>query len=232
VEPATDKEVKVTKPKKKADKEVVEIPSDKEVKVTKPKKKADKEVVDTPTDKEVKVAKVIKLKKKAAIEPPQPVVEATELIKQELIEPNKDHVQSYDTDLESSIKQKLEKTKKHWLLIVENIHNCHLELEKWENEKSKTVKELKDLLDQLQTDDNKVKGFMIDNKVTTTNIKNDIIPIDSDSSDSESNDESSDSDEKQTLLTKKGKTKTLIKTTKGNTKNIKLINNDSGSESD
>ena len=92
---------------------------------------------------------------------------------------------------------------------------------------------MKELLDLLTTDDTKNKGFIIDNKIQTTNIKNDIIPIDSDSTSDDESDEStdSDSDEKQTL-TKKTKPKTVIKTTKGNSKNLKLVNNESDTDSD
>jgi hypothetical protein len=67
-------------------------------------------------------------------------------------------------------------------------------------------------------------------------VKNDIISIKNDSiSESESCDESDDSeseDMKPLLINKSSKTKTIIKTTKGNSKAPKLSINDSESDSD
>jgi hypothetical protein len=104
-------------------------------------------------------------------------------------------------------------------------------------EKENVVKVLKDMLDKLQSpNDTQLKGFFIDNKVQLNGVKNDIISIKNDSiSESESCDESDDSeseDMKPLLINKSSKTKTIIKTTKGNSKAPKLSINDSESDSD
>jgi len=224
---------KITKSKKKA--EVVESiePTtekvDEPIKVTKPKKEVKVKKVETeetikPTTEETikptKAKKEVKAKKSETTDMQQYVKETIKQPESNIF-----------SDPETYIKEKLEETKTHWLSIVDNIHKCNLELEKLEIEKNKTVKELKELLDKLQTDDPKLKGFMIDNKIHTTSIKNDIIPVDCEST-SESDVSESESDEKHTLLTKKDKQKSIIKTTKGNAKNIKLVTNDSESDSD
>jgi hypothetical protein len=255
VEPV-EKETKTTKSKKKeiepVDPEVKDIkPVDLEVKVIKKNtesvkkevkatKKSEVKNIDLVEEKEVtKSKKKVNTKKvehdqEKLIESTNVITTTSQLIVDSLenLENPEDITKIDDQDPQQQIKLKLEKTKKHWLVIVDNIHNCHSELQKWENEKTNIVKELKELLDQYQTDDHKIKGFMIDNKVLSSNIKNDIIPVDSESDNSESDEESSDSDDKQTLLPKKGKPKTIIKTTKGNLKNLKLVNNDSESDSD
>jgi len=233
-------EEKVTKSKKKAE----STPTDDKVieeKVTKSKKKAD----STSIDNKVIEDKVTKSKKKADSTPTDDkVIEekftiskesmtSLELDKNTEVEINNESKNIIKlNDPESYIKEKLEKTKQQWLIIVNNIKSCHLELEKLENEKNKTVSELKELLDQLQTDDSKIKKFLIDNKVSLSITKSDIIPIENSSSESEESSSETDSDEKQTLLIKKNKSKTLIKTTKGNTKNLKMINSESDSDSD
>ena len=191
-----------------------------------------KDDVETPEPVEEKVTKPKKEVKSKKVVEQQPLTSDVicQVVKDSDNVPNIEDV----SDQEYHIKQKLDNTKKEWLRISNDIQKCHSELEKLEIEQFKTVKELKELLDQLHIDDNKVKGFTIDNKVQlTSNTKNDIIPVNNDS-DNDSDDESdneSDSDEKQTLLIKKSKSKVLIKTTKGNSKNIKLVN-DSESESD
>jgi hypothetical protein len=138
---------------------------------------------------------------------------------------------------EDQLEQKLVDTKTQWHAIVNKLHDNEIERVKLEAEKDKVVKVLKEMLDKLQApNDTQLKGFLIDNKVQLNNTKNDIISIKNDSiSESESCNESSDSDSedrKPLLINKSSKTKTLIKTTKGNSKGPKLSINDSESDSD
>lgn len=228
-----DKEVKASKSKKSIDVDTSNATEPKPLKTKKAVVETSEPAEETPKPKKETKPKKVKTEEEKVTKPKKET-KTKKSIEQDVITHIEEPVKIDDAhDPESQIKQKLENTKKQWLLIVNNIQTCHAELEKLEQEKNKTVKELKELLDQLDTDDPKIKGFLIDQKVTSGNIKNDIIPVDSESSsESDNESEGTDSDEKPTILTKKGKTKSLIKTTKGNAKNIKLVANDSESDSD
>jgi hypothetical protein len=244
VEPETkvpETETKVLKKTKKtSNTDETKVPETKVVKTKVPETK----VVETKVVESELETKVLTKSKKSSktddVKPEPKLDEEVDKSKNQLkskkesteqIEPVHENV-----DFESFIKEELETTKKSWLNIIDKIQNINLDREKLEVEKNTIVKKLKDLLDKLQ-DDKQTKGFMLDNKVELVKTKNDIIQVESDS-DSDVSDSESDSDsesEKKILLSNKlkNKSKVLIKTTKGNTKNSKLsLKDNSDSDSD
>jgi len=238
-EKAEESELKVSKTKKKP----VEL-ENAEVKVTKSKKKTtEPEKSEVEVQVEKPESKVVKSKKKTSeLENVEvKITKSSEVVDKvmESVTTEPETVPS-KSDPETIIKEQLENTKLSWVKIIDEIHKINLERDRLEIEKNKIVKTLKDLMDKLQSNDSDSKGFMIDNKVQLVNTKHnkEIIPVDSDSEDdSDDEDESSDSeDNKQILLpnknSKNNKSKVLVKTTKGNAKNLKLSKEDSMSDSD
>ena len=223
-EPVEQESEKVTKPKKEKVKKVTEPEQqDEPEKVTKPKKetKSKKVTDDSEPEKVTKPKKETKSKKV-----PEPThIEITSQ-SESITEPKDQEQIINDPDL-----QELEETKKYWLNIADKIHDNNLEKEKLETECTQIIKRLNELLDKYTNKQDEKKGFKLDTKVQVSNTKNKIINADeSDSSSDSESDQESDSDEKPTL-TKKTKSKPLIKTTKGNS-SLKLANNDSDTDSD
>ena len=220
-EPVEQESNKVTKPKKVT--KVTEPEQADEPEKVKPKKetKSKKVADDSEPEKVTKSKKETKPKKV-----PEPKhIEVTSQ-SESITEPKDQEQIVNDPEL-----QELEETKKYWLNIADKIHDNNLEREKLEAECTQIIKRLNELLDKYTNKQDEKEGFKIDNKVQVSNTKNKIINADDSesSSDSES-DQESDSDEKPTL-TKKTKSKPLIKTTKGNS-SLKLANNDSDTDSD
>ena len=229
IEPVTEtvvdaeipKVVKTTKSKKKD----VEVPQNQDIDVEKPKKKSVEQAIIVEKPKK----KVESIKPKKEIKPKK-IIEVAETIVDHTLQ----NVEESQDESDLIIRKELEEVKLSWLAKQNRLTEIEAEKTKIENDKQSDIKRLKELLDKVQTPDKLDQGFLIDNKVQLINTKSDIIPVDSDSdSDNESDNDTSDSEsDKKPMLTKGKKTKPLIKTTKGSTKNLKLVINDSGSESD
>ena len=159
-----------------------------------------------------------------------------------IVEPDKAKSESQEY-----INEQLEATITQWKHIEIKIDNLILEIKELEQveieleqEKNSIIKKLTDLLQKLEKDNNQpqTNEFIFDNKVISSskNIKKEIIIPDSSDSDTEEDDSESESEseEKQILLPKKmlKNKSTLIKTTKGNTKNFKITKEDDSSESE
>ena len=230
--------IKPTKSKKKVSKDVEESKPINEVLKTESK----------PIDEPLKTTKTVKTKsvKSKTIDEPvktEKLKKVKETVTEQSVKPKKEtkSKEKVESDTESDdetqqiIKKELDNIKLSWLSKQNKLVEIETERTKIEDDIQNDIKKLKELLDKLLPE-NKTneKDFLIDNKIQLNNSKNNIIPVDSDStneSDDDTSESDSESDKKLTLLKNK-KTKPLIKTTKGSTKNLKLNVNDSDSESD
>ena len=238
------KEIKPKKGKSIEDKPEVKPIEDKpEVKPKKGKSKEVKSKEDISLDVKSEVKSEVKPKKGKSKEVKvEDKSDESKTNKVSIVEPDKAKLESQEY-----INEQLEATITQWKHIEIKIDNLILEIKELEQveieleqEKNSIIKKLTDLLQKLEKDNTQTQTneFIFDNKVISSskNIKKEIIIPDSSDSDTEEDDSESDSEseEQQILLPKKmlKNKSTLIKTTKGNTKNFKLTKEDDSSESE